>query len=85
MKKIGLKSVADFDKLPDSAYIRINAVAEIFGCSKPTIYRMIQRGEFPSPRALSPRTTSWNVGELRIKMKQIQDQVYSPVPAIVRK
>ena len=55
-----------FDSLPDTAFVRLNVVRELCGCSKTTIWRMVQRGELPPPRRLTSRVSAWNVGQLRV-------------------
>ena len=53
-----------FDSLPDSANVRLPVVQALYACSSATVWRNIGK-TIPQPRKLSPRTTSWNVGELR--------------------
>ncbi|SEA76500.1 AlpA family transcriptional regulator [Variovorax sp. YR216] len=55
----------DFDKLPDSAYIDVRAVAGIHDISVPTTWRWSANGLLPPPEKLGPGTTRWNVGALR--------------------
>nr|WP_261794468.1 AlpA family phage regulatory protein [Comamonas testosteroni] len=57
--------LAQFDRLPDSAHIRLHTVTKLFGVSKPTIYRWVREQKFPAPKHFSNRVSSWNVGELR--------------------
>lgn len=54
-----------FDKLPESANVRVAVVAAICGVSKVTIWRWTKSGRLPAPRRLSEGVTAWNVGELR--------------------
>jgi predicted DNA-binding transcriptional regulator AlpA len=54
-----------FDSLPDSANVRQPVVQALYACSSASIWRGIRAGRIPKPRKLSPRTTCWNVGELR--------------------
>jgi len=58
-------SLKHFDSLPDSASVRQPTVQALVGCSSATIWRMVKRGTLPAPRKLSPRVTTWNVGDLR--------------------
>ena len=60
-----VEEVIDFDDLPDQAYIRVAAVARIFACSVPSIWRWAAHGTFPKPTKLSDRISAWQVGELR--------------------
>lgn len=39
--------------------LRLPQVAEITGLSKTHIYRLIQRGQFPTPARLSERVVAW--------------------------
>ena len=59
------EALKHFDSLPDSANVRRPVVSALLGCSPATVWRMVQRGELPAPRRLSPRVTAWNVGDLR--------------------
>ena len=58
-------SLSRFDLLPASAHVRVDTVAGLVGVSRATVWRMVQRGQLPSPKKLSERATRWNVGELR--------------------
>jgi prophage regulatory protein len=56
-----------FDELPDSAFIRLNQLisTRVTPFSASTIWRKVQRGEFPAPTKLSENITAWNVGAVR--------------------
>lgn len=54
-----------FDELPESAFVSVNIVCALFGCSPATVWRRARDGALPSPHKLGKRTTRWNVGELR--------------------
>jgi predicted DNA-binding transcriptional regulator AlpA len=54
-----------FDKLPDSAHVRLPVVAGLYGCSFPTIWRNVKAGKIPAPVKLTENCTAWNVGQLR--------------------
>lgn len=56
---------ATFDHLPDSAHIRVQEVATLYGVSIDTIWRWARQRHIPLPVKLGPNTTGWNVGELR--------------------
>ena len=45
--------------LPPVAIYRLPAVLEATGLSKATIYRLLERGEFPPRVKLSPRCVGW--------------------------
>jgi predicted DNA-binding transcriptional regulator AlpA len=55
----------NFDRSPDSAYVRLPVVAALFACSPATIWRRVKNGTLPAGRKLSENVTAWNVGELR--------------------
>jgi predicted DNA-binding transcriptional regulator AlpA len=59
-------SLSMFDKLPDSANVRLPIVMALFGVSAATVWRNSKANGFiPSPRKLTPRTTVWSVKDLR--------------------
>lgn len=58
-------ALKNFDHLPDSANVRQPVVEALFACSSASVWRGVAAGRIPKPRKLSPRTTCWNVGELR--------------------
>ncbi|MBK7353490.1 MAG: AlpA family phage regulatory protein [Nitrosomonas sp.] len=66
------QALIDFDRLPDGAYVRVNVVAQLLGCSIPTIWRKSRSGTFPKPLKFSTHVTSWNVGDIREVLKDIR-------------
>lgn len=58
-------ALKNFDFLPDSASVRQPIVQALYACSAASVWRGVHAGRIPKPRKLSPRTTCWNVGELR--------------------
>ena len=58
-------ALKQFDQLPDSANVRLPIVMRLYACSTASVWRGVKAGRIPKPRKLSPRTTCWNVGELR--------------------
>lgn len=54
-----------FSELPDLAHVRLDTVKALYACSSASVWRGVKAGRIPKPRKLSPRTTCWNVGELR--------------------
>lgn len=58
------RSLAQFDKLPDSAHVRLPVVVALFDVSVPTVWRWTRKGVLPTPLRLG-RSTMWPVGELR--------------------
>jgi predicted DNA-binding transcriptional regulator AlpA len=59
------EALKNFDQLPDSASVRQPVVQALYACSAASVWRGVRSGRIPKPRKLSPRTTCWNVGELR--------------------
>jgi predicted DNA-binding transcriptional regulator AlpA len=58
-------SIANFDHLPNCAFVRRSVVEQLFGYSGTTVWRRVADRRIPEPRKLSHRVTAWNVGELR--------------------
>lgn len=59
------EALANFDQLPDSAYIRLPVLKRLYGVSSATIWRGVKQGNIPKPNKLSERCTCWNVGLIR--------------------
>ena len=57
-------ALRDFDNLPDSAMVRLPIVTALYGCSKATIWRLVQKKRLNTYK-LSERCTTFNVGEIR--------------------
>lgn len=62
-------ALANFDKLPDSAHVRLPIVAALRGTSPATVWRHVKAGLIPQPVKLGPNTTAWRVGDLRASLK----------------
>lgn len=60
-----LPALAQFDQLPDSAYIRLPIIKAPYGVSSATIWRGVKNETIPKPSKLTTRTTAWNVGLVR--------------------
>ena len=67
-------SAANFDTLPDSAFIREAQLVQSpkrpetpapLPFSAPTLWRKVKAGTFPQPVKLSDRVTAWKVGDVR--------------------
>ena len=50
--------------MPQIAIYRLPAVLEVTGLSKATIYRLLEREEFPLRVRLSPRRVGWRVADV---------------------
>ena len=59
----------NFDDLPDSAFVPVEVVAALFGCSIPTIWRRVKQGTLKTHHH-GLRSTRWLVGELRLAIKE---------------
>lgn len=59
------EALRNFDQLPNTANVRQPVVQALYACSPASVWRGVKDGRIPKPRKLSPRTTCWNVGELR--------------------
>ncbi|MDI1298141.1 transcriptional regulator [Methylotenera sp.] len=58
-------ALPDFDQLPDSAHVRFPVVKALYDCSAASVWRGVKNLTIPKPHKLFPRTTCWNVGELK--------------------
>lgn len=63
------EALRNFDALPNSANVRLPVVQALYCCSHATVWRGVKSGRIPAPRKLSERVTAWNVGELRLALK----------------
>lgn len=59
------EALANFDNLPDSAYIRLPVLKRLYGISAASCWRGVKKGTIPKPSKLSERCTAWNVGQVR--------------------
>ena len=62
------EALANFDQLPDSAYIRLPVLMRLYGVSSATCWRGVKNGTIPKPSKLSERCTAWNVGLVRVAL-----------------
>jgi predicted DNA-binding transcriptional regulator AlpA len=58
------RALEDFDRLPDSAEVRLPVVAALLGISTVTVWRWSASGRLPKPTRRGGVTT-WRVGALR--------------------
>ncbi len=59
------ESLANFDNMPDSAYIRLPVMRGLYGVSSASIWRGVKNHTLPSPVKLTERTTGWSVKLVR--------------------
>jgi predicted DNA-binding transcriptional regulator AlpA len=64
MAKVNNISRDEFERLPDSAKVRIGTMATMFAVSKETIRRRVKAGVMPAPHKVGG-TVCWSVAELR--------------------
>jgi len=64
-KRATPSAIAQFDTLPDAAYVRIATVEDLLSTSRATLWRWVKAGRIPAPKKLGPMSSAWNVGELR--------------------
>ena len=57
-------ALRDWEKLPDSAQVRLPVVKALLGVSTATCWRMVKNKQLRTYK-LTERTTSFNVGELK--------------------
>lgn len=58
-------ALAQFNDMPDAAYVRAPVVAGLYGISLATVWRWVKTGRLPAATRLGPNTTGWQVGALR--------------------
>ena len=56
--------VKNFDDLPNSAYVPLDVICVMFGCSPATAWRRVKSGQLIAPQHFGS-STRWNVGEIR--------------------
>jgi len=57
-------ALSNFDALPSCGFVRISVVMALFGISASTVWRLVAANTIKTYKH-TPRTTSFNVGELR--------------------
>ena len=72
-KSTGATSIAlaQFDTLPDSAYVRLPVVLALFGISKATSYRWVLASRIPAPKKMG-NISMYQVGQLRSRLRSLQ-------------
>jgi len=59
------RALKHFDRLPDSAFVRMPTVCALQGVPPQTIYRWIKEGNHPPQVKLGAQVSAWRVGDLR--------------------
>jgi len=62
------EALVNFDKLPDSAFIRLPVLRALYGISSASCWRGVKNKSIPSPVKISVRCTAWNVGLVRASL-----------------
>lgn len=70
--RVNANAFREFDKLPDSAGVRVPVVAALFSITPVTVWRWTKSGKLPAPTKRGG-TTTWNVGALR-RLMSMADQ-----------
>jgi len=65
-------ALKEFDALPDSAFVPLPVVCELFSCSSATVWRRVRSGQLVAPHKIGSRTTRWSVGEIREALARIK-------------
>jgi predicted DNA-binding transcriptional regulator AlpA len=60
-----LPVAAQFDSLPDDAYLGVRHVAALLNCSTSTVWRASTAGRIPAPLNITDGVVRWRVGTLR--------------------
>lgn len=53
------------NQLPETGYVRLPIVLNVFPVSKSTWWAGIKAGKYPNGVKLSPRVTAWKVEDIR--------------------
>jgi len=61
-------ALANFDQLPDSAYIRLPVMQGLYGVSAASIWRAVKKSTIPKPVKITDRTTAWLVKSVRASL-----------------
>jgi predicted DNA-binding transcriptional regulator AlpA len=69
-----ISSLANFDKLPDSALVGAKTLSSLIDVSRTTINGMVKNGLLPPSRAICGSMARWNVGEIREALKKLNDE-----------
>lgn len=62
----------------DDTMLRMVEVVRLTGISDSTIKRMVIDGRFPKPMRLSPRRIGWQAREVKVWIRQLDDQRRAP-------
>jgi predicted DNA-binding transcriptional regulator AlpA len=66
------RALANFQHLPDAAYVRQPVVQALFSISSATVWRYVKSGRLPAPDRIGTRAIGWRVGGIRKALEQEQ-------------
>lgn len=64
--------LADFDRLPDSAFVDFHVLSRVVGLGRTAVYRYIAQGRLPAPVKFTPGSSRWRVGPLREALRVLE-------------
>lgn len=66
------KSLVNIEFLPETGFVRLPTVLKVFPVSTASWWQGIRLGRYPKGVKLGPRTTAWNVRDIRMLIDSIQ-------------
>ena len=66
-------ALADFDNLPDSAYISCRVLERLFSVDRTTVWRWAGKGKIPKPKKFGSRIARWDVGGVRRALAEMSE------------
>ena len=73
-----------FDDLPNDGFVRLPTVANLFACSRATVWRRVKERLLPPPIKLGERISAWKVGDLRAILKSFASSDGEAVRTLVK-
>ncbi|MFM9915275.1 MAG: helix-turn-helix transcriptional regulator [Rhizobacter sp.] len=73
--------LAEFDELPDCAFVRRPIVKAICGQSDDSWDRLVKAGRAPAPVRIADRSIAWRVGELRTWLARPESYFTGELPS----
>ncbi|MBK8690276.1 MAG: transcriptional regulator [Betaproteobacteria bacterium] len=62
--------VADLDRLPDDAWVKVRVIAKLRSCHVSTIWRDVKNGRFEKPFKTTANNAAWRVGTVRQALRR---------------
>lgn len=60
--------------LPETGFVRLDAVLAVFPVSKSTWWNGIKEGRYPKPVKISPRCTAWHCEDIWRLLEQVEEE-----------